>query len=74
MATTKTPNTNKKAGDLLLVRTRPGIERFCRGGLCFDPEGSTFAQGELSDEQLEALKAEPMLVLEVVTPKEQADD
>nr|WP_237043560.1 hypothetical protein [Pseudomonas aeruginosa] len=46
------------------VFVRATVERRCRAGFCFDKEGQGFADGVLSDEQLEALESDPLLKVE----------
>lgn len=46
------------------VYIRSVSERRCRAGLCFDQEGQGFAKGVLTDEQLAALEADPLLNVE----------
>lgn len=43
--------------------------RFCRAGRCFGAEFITLREDELTAEQLEAIKAEPMLWVEIVEEK-----
>ena len=52
--------------EAILVRTRPGVERFCRGGHCFGAEATTLKIADLTDEQLDAITSEGMLVVEYV--------
>ena len=52
--------------EAILVRTRPGVERFCRGGHSFGAEATTLKIADLTDEQLDALTSEGMLVVEYV--------
>ncbi|MFO6130248.1 hypothetical protein ACLBU6_34540, partial [Pseudomonas aeruginosa] len=49
------------------VFVRATVERRCRAGFCFDKEGQGFADGVLSDEQLEALESDPLLRVERCT-------
>ncbi|MBG5690351.1 hypothetical protein GHT77_31320 [Pseudomonas aeruginosa] len=49
------------------VFVRATVERRCRAGFCFDKEGQGFADGVLSDEQLEALESDPLLKVERCT-------
>lgn len=49
------------------VFIRATVERRCRAGFCFDKEGQGFADGVLSDEQLEALESDPLLKVERCT-------
>ena len=49
------------------VFIRATVERRCRAGFCFDKEGQGFADGVLSDEQLEALESDPLLRVERCT-------
>ncbi|GAB6127310.1 hypothetical protein [Humidesulfovibrio idahonensis] len=39
--------------------------RFCRAGLCFGTVPTNLTEDELTPEQLAALQAEPMLVVEI---------
>ena len=50
--------------EAILVRTRPGVERFCRGGHCFGAEATTLKIDELSAEQFQTITGEEMLVVE----------
>lgn len=59
----------KQTGELI-VKTRAGVERFCRGGVCFTATPATVSSGSntnaqflVSDTQLAAIKAEPNLVV-----------
>ena len=52
--------------EAILVRTRPGVERFCRGGHCFGAEATTLKIADLTGEQLDAITGEGMLVVEYV--------
>ena len=52
--------------EAILVRTRPGVERFCRGGHCFGAEATTLKIAELTGEQFDAITGEGMLVVEYV--------
>lgn len=49
----------KKPG--LIVSTRKGVKSFRRAGLAFTEADTTIAVDSLKAEQIEALKAEPML-------------
>ncbi|MBN0063454.1 hypothetical protein JTL66_35160, partial [Pseudomonas aeruginosa] len=49
------------------VFIRATVERRCRAGFCFDKEGQGFAEGVLSDKQLEALESDPLLKVERCT-------
>ncbi|MFU4518558.1 hypothetical protein ACM73F_27370 [Pseudomonas aeruginosa] len=49
------------------VFVRATVERRCRAGFCFDKEGQGFADGVLSDKQLEALESDPLLKVERCT-------
>jgi hypothetical protein len=55
-----------KQGPSITVKTLPGVARFCRGGLCFGPEPTTIAVADLGKAALDAIKAEPKLIVEVV--------
>ncbi|MEZ3186023.1 hypothetical protein HZR81_13900 [Pseudomonas sp. LM13] len=46
---------------------RATVGRRCRAGFCFDQGGQGFAKGVLSDEQLAALEADPLLKVEHCT-------
>lgn len=68
-AKAKPKNGNANAGNLI-VKTRAGVERFCRGGVCFTATPATVSSGSfsdaqflVSDDQLAAIKAEPNLVV-----------
>ena len=50
--------------EAILVRTRPGVERFCRGGYCFGAEATALKIADLTDEQYDAITGESMLVVE----------
>ena len=52
--------------EAILVRTRPGVERFCRGGHCFGAEATKLKMADLTDDQLDAITGEAMLVVEYV--------
>ena len=45
------------------VTTKAGVNKFRRCGILFTPKPRTFKEGELKKEQLDKLKAEPMLVV-----------
>lgn len=49
------------------VYVRATMGRRCRAGFCFDQDGQGFAKGVLSDEQLAALEADPLLKVEHCT-------
>lgn len=48
----------------LYIAAKKGQPRRCRAGMCFDEVGHGVALDALSDEQIEALKADPLLVVE----------
>lgn len=50
----------------VLVKTMPGVARFCRAGLCFGPDPTELVVAELADGVLEALLTEPRLVVTLV--------
>ena len=52
--------------EAILVRTRPGVERFCRGGHCFGAEATKLKMADLTDDQLDAITGEAMLEVEYV--------
>ncbi|MGE0107393.1 MAG: hypothetical protein AB7S53_10510 [Thiomonas sp.] len=52
--------------EAILVRTRPGVERFCRGGHCFGADATKLKMADLTDDQLDAITGEAMLVVEYV--------
>lgn len=52
--------------EAILVRTRPGVERFCRGGHCFGAEATKLKMADLTGAQLDAITGEAMLVVEYV--------
>lgn len=54
-------NPNKK-GKTIHIKAK-GVEGRCRAGHCFDETGKTFSVDEISDEQLEQLKADPYLTV-----------
>jgi hypothetical protein len=45
--------------------------RFCRGGRCFGSQPTELREDELTAEQLAAIKAEPMLLVEEVDAQEE---
>lgn len=49
--------------DQITVRTKHG-KPFRRAGLAFGKEGLVLKTADLTDEQLEAIEAEPMLIVE----------
>lgn len=56
----------KKAEDkkpVLIVSTRKGVKSFRRAGLAFTEAETVIAVDSLKAEQIEALKAEPMLTV-----------
>lgn len=55
------------AGEIVGVRVRSIPERRCRAGMCFDRDGQVFDPDDLSQEQVEALVADPLLKVEPVT-------
>ena len=52
---------------VIRIQAVPGVTggRFCRGGRCFGTQPTELREGELTAEQLEAIQAEPMLVVEI---------
>lgn len=52
---------------IIRIKAQPHVPggRFCRAGLCFGAAFTTVAEDELTAEQLAALQAEPMLVVEI---------
>ena len=46
------------------------VATFRRAGIGFTDKGTAFAAGQLSDEQLEAIKKEPRLSLTQMSPEE----
>ena len=54
----------KKDEKTITVKTIPGVERFCRAGRCFGQEPVQVVIAELPKGGLEALRAEPRLVVE----------
>lgn len=53
---------------IIRIKAQPHVPggRFCRAGLCFGTVCTTLDADELTAEQLAALQAEPMLVVEIV--------
>lgn len=54
----------EKVVDGLLIRTIPGCKRFCRAGYSFTEEPYGIALELLSEDQVNALRAEKMLIVE----------
>ena len=52
---------------LIRIKAQPHVPggRFCRAGRCFGSVPTELAEGDLTAEQLAALQAEPMLVVEI---------
>ncbi len=52
---------------LIRIKAQPHVPggRFCRAGRCFGTVPTELAEGDLTPEQLAALQAEPMLVVEI---------
>lgn len=52
---------------IIRIQAVPGVTggRFCRGGRCFGIQPTELAEDELTAEQLAAIQAEPMLVVEI---------
>ena len=48
----------------MVVKARPGVERFCRGGHEFGQVSRTLRLDDLTVEQVEAITREDMLVVE----------
>jgi hypothetical protein len=48
--------------------------RFCRGGRCFGSQPTELREDELTAEQLAAIKAEPMLLVEEVDAQADAQE
>lgn len=48
----------------IVVKTRPGVERFCRGGFAFCLEPRTLRLDDLTVEQVDAITREGMLTVE----------
>lgn len=75
LATPVVPPVESKANEedeieAIFVRAVP--ERRCRAGFCFDQQGHGIALSLLSEEQLAALEADPLLRVEHVTVPAQA--
>lgn len=52
---------------VIRINAQPHVPggRFCRAGRCFGTVPTELAEGDLTPEQLAALQAEPMLVVEI---------
>lgn len=42
---------------------KQGLERRCRAGHCFDKTGKTFSAGEIDEDQIKAIAADPFLTM-----------
>ena len=63
--------TTVDGGAAVMVSTLPEVARFCRAGLCFYTAPTTLVIADLDDGVLEALQAEPhLVVIMLVTPEE----
>lgn len=58
--------------DAVWVRTKSGVDRRYRAGLAFSAEPIMLPVGELSQEQLDAIEADPLL-MEVDAPAADAE-
>ncbi len=54
------------------VRTRPGVDRFCRAGYCFGPDPLRLRVADLSDADMTNIADEPMLVVKFVAEEDKA--
>lgn len=56
---------------VIRIQAVPGVTggRFCRGGRCFGTQPTELRENELTAEQLAAIQAEPMLVVELLEPE-----
>ncbi|RUI34548.1 HI1506-related protein [Pseudomonas aeruginosa] len=61
------PEALVKPDEVKGVFVRATVERRYRAGFCFDKDGQGFADGVLSDAQLQALEADPLLKVERCT-------
>lgn len=68
-AKTKTPAKTSQANEIaaLFIKTRPGVDSFCRAGHRFNKLGHGIVLELLSEDQVAALKAEPKLIVEECT-------
>lgn len=58
---------------IIRIKAQPHVPggRFCRAGRCFGTVETDLAEDDLTREQLAALQAEPMLVVEIVDAPEE---
>ena len=72
--TVKTDETPQGETPALFVRTRKPIMRRRRAGHVFTAEGHGIALSGLADDEIQALKADPTLVVEECTFPAEAED
>jgi hypothetical protein len=70
-ASTKTGG-GEESADAIWVRTKSGVTRRYRAGLEFSAEPIMLPVGELSQEQLDAIEADPLL-MQVDAPAAEAE-
>jgi len=63
--------------NIIRIKAGPAVTsgRFCRAGRCFGTVAQDFAEGDFTKEELARLRAEPMLVVEIIAapqPKQAA--
>ena len=64
-----------RAAERVLVKTLPGVARFCRAELCFGPEPTALVVSKLAEGVLEALLTEPnLVVMRAVQTQLKSDD